>query len=404
MREKNITRRTCISMSMALVPALMFSSVLAASPVAALADDLPVQAAEGANIGARKIISASSPISGGVSPITKFDCANTGLTAGQLAEAGFKLGDSVDVRFSNGYALTDVPYFSGYYVKKGMPLVVAYPGNDFVQVGRNNADFWTPAGLSEGDTVTISLNTEGKYLATQQTLNQSYSDDPSKYGSDTEFANFRALTGGKLKKDFLYRGASPVDNRHNRAAIVDGLLRQTGIAAIVDLADSEEDMASYLASVDFASAYAKSLYEQGRTALLAMGSNYDSDSYKAGVAKAAHHIIAADGPVYIHCMEGKDRTGFVCLLLEALGGASVDEMRADYMQTYANYYKITEADRPENYAAVKGLYFDEFLESLSGEAGEARDGADYVEAARNYLASCGLSDTEIDALAATICA
>ena len=47
-------------------------------------------------------------------------------------------------------------------------------------------------------------------------------------------------------------------------------------------------------------------------------------------------MTGQEGPCYIHCTEGKDRTGFVCLLLEALCGANYGELRDDYMTTYAN--------------------------------------------------------------------
>ena len=36
---------------------------------------------------------------------------------------GFTFGDSVDVVFDNGTELKDIPYFSGYYVPVGEPLL-----------------------------------------------------------------------------------------------------------------------------------------------------------------------------------------------------------------------------------------------------------------------------------------
>jgi len=49
-------------------------------------------------------------------------------------------------------------------------------------------------------------------------------------------------------------------------------------------------------------------------------------------------IIANDGPYLIHCTEGKDRAGFVSAVLEALMGADLQEIVADYMKSYENYY------------------------------------------------------------------
>ncbi len=334
-----------------------------------------------------------------ISKDPKFDSAVLSLTADDFSQAGFSFGDSCDIEFSNGYSLTDVPYYNGYYVKTGDPVVVAYPKNEYVLIANNNRDLWTPAELDSSCTVKITRNTAGKYLATYEALGQSYSTDRSTYESDEAFANFRAMSGGNLKENFIFRGASPVDNSRNRASVADSLLKQSGIQCVLDLADSEADMETYLASEDFHSDYTKSLYEQGRVALLSMSANYDSDAYKASVAQGMRHLLKYSGPAYIHCMEGKDRTGFVCLLLEALVGASYDEMCADYMETYANYYNISKDETPDRYNAVVSLYFDSFIEYLAGTNDAAQlQTADYTDAAKEYLTSCGMTALEIEQL------
>ena len=334
-----------------------------------------------------------------ISKDPKFDSAVLSLTADDFSQAGFSFGDSCDVEFSNGYSLTDVPYYNGYYVKTGDPVVVAYPKNEYVLIANNNRDLWTPAELDSSCTVKITRNTAGKYLSTYEALGQSYSTDRSTYESDEAFANFRAMSGGNLKENFIFRGASPVDNSRNRASVADSLLKQNGIQCVLDLADSEIDMEAYLASEDFHSDYTKSLYEQGRVSLLSMSANYDSDAYKASVAQGMRHLLKYGGPAYIHCMEGKDRTGFVCLLLEALVGASYDEMCADYMETYANYYNISKDETPDRYNAVVSLYFDSFMEYLAGTNDAAQlQAADYTDAAKEYLTNCGMTAPEIEQL------
>ena len=61
---------------------------------------------------------------------------------------------------------------------------------------------------------------------------------------------------------------------------------------------------------------------------------------------ALKELPSRPAPYVVHCMEGKDRTGYVCALLEGLCGATYDEIVADYLITYNNYYKIThEKDR-----------------------------------------------------------
>lgn len=54
----------------------------------------------------------------------------------------------------------------------------------------------------------------------------------------------------------------------------------------------------------------------------------------------------------MHCTEGKDRAGFVSALLECYMGAAYDEVVADYMVTYYNYYGVTKEAEPAKYDAI----------------------------------------------------
>ncbi len=340
-----------------------------------------------------------------ISKDTKFGAAIIDISIEDFNNLGFALGDSCDISFSNGYKLSDVPYFNGYYVKNGEPVIVAYPSNTNVLVTLNNVGIWNTAALSDDCTVSISLNTSKKHLATQQALGQSYSLLRSDYSSDDEFSNFRALSGGNLKENFIYRGASPVDNSRNRAPYTDALLKKIAVDCVVDLADSESDMAAYLADENFGSEYTKSLYENGNIILLSMGSGYASQSYKESVVKGFEFMLKHKDAAsfYIHCMEGKDRTGFVCALIEALAGATYDEMCADYMKTYQNYYKISKDKTPEKYNAIVALYFDSFMECLYNSSDiEVLKSANYTLAATQYLLDGGMSEQSVAAFKALI--
>ena len=331
-----------------------------------------------------------------ISEDLKFGSANISCSQGEFEALGFALGDSVDVSFSNGRSYQDVPYYNGYYVRNSSPVLVAYPSSENILFTLNNEGIWDKASLSEDCKITVTLAEKGKYLATQEALGQSYSLDRGEYLSDEEFCNFRELSGGKLKKGLLYRGASPFDNSRGRASASDALISKAGIEAIVDLADGEGDMNHYLSDPTYSFPRGEELYREGEVALLGMGSSYGSLSYKQSVAEGVRHMLSHEGPYYIHCMEGKDRTGFVCALFEALAGASYSEMKGDYMQTYANYYKVSKERTPEKYEAISGLYFDSFCELLHGESGKAElERASYEEDAKSYLKEGGLSESEI---------
>lgn len=333
----------------------------------------------------------------GVIQDEKFGAVYLDVSIEDFIAAGFQFGDSCDVHFSNGLTLEDIPFFSGYHVRYGMPLVVGYPGYEHIAVTRNSRGLWPDSGLTENDTATVTLREAGKYLNEHETFSQSYSNDIGDYRDEAQFANFRALSGGSMKDEYLYRGASPVDDQKNRASAVDALLEQNGIRFILDLADSEEEYLGCRESPDFVSHYAAGIYDAGCTALLDMGADYASDDYRQKVAGGLKRMLSSEGPVFIHCLEGKDRTGFVCFLLEALAGASYDEMLDDYMMTYENYCGITKQDSPEKYDAIAYLYFDAFVTFLHGTEEHGAAG-DYTQDAVNYLLDGGMTAEEIDTL------
>ncbi len=332
-----------------------------------------------------------------ISKEEKFNMVNVDISISSFNDLGFSFGDSCDVYFSNGYTLNDIPYYNGYYVKNGEPLIVGYPANECISITYNNEGIYDRANLTDVDTVTILLKEKGKYLDVQDALGHSYSLERKDYSSDEEFANFRSLKGGNLKENLIYRGASPLDNSRNRAKTVDNLLKENNIQSVVDLADSLKDVEKYFSSDDFDSVYAKSLYENGKIILLSMSSSYTLKPYKEALAKGFRHILSTTGPFYIHCMEGKDRTGFVSTLIEALLNASYTEMRDDYMLTYANYFKISKEKTPNKYDAIVSLYFDSFLSTLSGyDDVNTLKTLNYSDYAKAYLLDGGLSEEEIN--------
>ncbi len=328
---------------------------------------------------------------------TKFDAANVIISIEEFNNLGFNFGDSCNVIFSNGAQYLDIPYFNGYYVKNGEPVIVGYPSNKYLTITLNNVGIWDIANLNEDYTVSIYLQEAKKYLPTQLALGQAYSLNRAEYTSDEEFSNFRALKGGNLKDNLIYRGASPVDNSRNRASITNSLLEKNKINCIIDLADSSKNMETYLSDPDFNSNYTKSIYEDNRMILLSMSSSYTSLDYKQKVVNGFRFMLKNDGPYYIHCMEGKDRTGFVCTLIEALLGASYDQMCEDYMITYYNYFKISKENCEDRYDAVVDLYFNSFMETLYKDPTiEILKKASYVDSAKQYLYEGGMSLEEIN--------
>ena len=320
-------------------------------------------------------------------------------TIDEFNALGFSYGDSVNVRFSNGYELTDLPYYNGYYTENGQPLLIAYHGYDYVKAAINNGDdLWTVAGLKETDTAAVTLCERGKYLDIQQARNIHYTDLRSEYPSDEAFANFRAIRAGNIAENTVYRSASPCDNQHNRAPYVDALAQAAGIGFILDLADNADKINGYVSADDFSSPYFLSLYNRGKVEALALNMNFASDEFRQKLVQGLTVMAASDGPYLVHCTEGKDRTGFVCMLLEALAGASYAEIVDDYMITYDNYYKINPSDDKARYEVIVDKVLDPMIRSMAGDPDPDPRTADLSACAEQFLTDAGMDANQIEAL------
>ena len=108
-------------------------------------------------------------------------------------------------------------------------------------------------------------------------------------------------------------------------------------------------------------------------------------------------MISSDGPYLIHCTEGKDRTGFVCLLLGALAGGSYQELKDDYMVTYYNYYSFDEVSDKTKYDTIVDSLFGPMVEVIAGTGVDYKT-SDLTGYARDYLSRYGMSDSDIDTL------
>ena len=322
----------------------------------------------------------------------------------EFNDLGFEFGDSVNVYFDNGKSIEDIPYYSGYYTPVDGLLLVGYPGSDCVKIGRNyGVCTLQEYGLTEDSMADISLNERGKYADIQELYNLEYSDNRDDYASDVIFANFREVRGGNLQDGMVYRSASPCDNEHNRASYANRLAEENGIGFVLNMSDNEEKYKSYTENVDFESIYYNALYEDGKVLLLDMNANYRSDEFAQTLSKALAEMSENEGPVLIHCVEGKDRTGFACALILALADASPEEIIDDYMITYYNYYGVKEEENPERYAAI-AINAEDFIYYLSDtETGTPFEELDLKSSAENYLRKGGLSDEEIQRIEEYVC-
>ena len=347
-------------------------------------------------------VNPSLPVEEGtITAFEKYGHATLDITIEKMLSDGYELGDTVDVEFSNGYIFTNIPFFDGYYVAKGEPLLRAYPGHETVAVCINYGKVYEVAGLNVGDTVKITLSEKAGALDTQVLNSLKYTTAREDYASDEVYANFREVKVGNIGEGKLYRSCSPINNEHNRAAYASNLAQEAGIKSVLNLADSTQEIDSYIKADDFASPYYKALYDNGKVIALSMAADFSSESFAqalvSGIAKMVRE--GYETPVLVHCTEGKDRAGFASALIEALMGASYDEIVVDYMKSYENYYGITKENNAEKYEIIVKNNINEMLKVIAGVSSVDGLTVETLEAgARAYLISGGMTDVEIDAL------
>jgi protein tyrosine/serine phosphatase len=183
---------------------------------------------------------------------------------------------------------------------------------------------------------------------------------------------------------------------------VDALIKEAGVQFILNLSDNDVKINRYMAADNFNSPYFQSLYDDGRVEAIALNMNYQSEEFAQKIVQGFNAMAVAEGPYLVHCTEGKDRTGFVCMLIEALAGASYSEIADDYMLTYDNYYKINETKDPERYRLILEQNLDAMVKYIVGDENVDIKTTDLSGYARKYLKRAEMSDAQIDAFLSRI--
>ena len=309
---------------------------------------------------------------------------------------GFEFGDSFDVFFSNGYKLEDVPFYNGYYTKSHETLICFHPGYKLVYVCYNDGPgMYEELKLNDDCTATIVLNTKGKYLDVQNSMQQDYSYKRDDYGSDEIFANFRPLNYGKIIPNMIYRSSTPIKNSENRAYYVNKLAKDAGINYIIDLSINKDELTKCYEHKEVDNAFWDKLYIEDKITAVNLSTIIESEVFKHDISNILKIFLKEKGPFLINCSLGKDRTGFICIIIETLMEASVKEIEDDFMESFINLHFI-EKDS-EKYKTIKEIKFGNYAGFLSGVDKTKKITKDNLyNGTINYLLSSGLTLDEIE--------
>ena len=164
-----------------------------------------------------------------------------------------------------------------------------------------------------------------------------------------DYGGYAVEGGGRLRDGVLWRSAHHQDATDDDLAAIDSL----GIETIIDLRGDDERAAHPCRRSDGFSA--RVLFADGNTAglaphLQAAGGTIDNDTarsrmidvyasmpYRPVLVNTLRLYLSAlaeyEAPSLVHCVAGKDRTGFAVAVVHRLLGVHEDDLMQDYLLT-----------------------------------------------------------------------
>lgn len=350
---------------------------------------------------------AEKPFTVGFTKIKRSGNVMLDTTFEEMKANGIEVGDIITVTVAaRSYELPVGTSYSD--VDVGRMILRFDTEDNEITLAINMGSFASETGIAEKQTIEadpgyqwnmnvtevgIVLKEKQGYRAEYDARNLTRTNARADYAdlSDEDFANFRAVKVTGMRENVLYRSSSPIDPDLERCEPAMRAAERAGIRSVINLSDSEADMTAY-------EAFADSYYSQCRILNVEMGYDFTSAEFGEKVKACVLFLIENDGPYLVHCKEGKDRTGMLCAILECFAGASADEVKADYMVTYRNFYHVEQGD--ETYGILLRNNLVKTLCALFGV--EDLETANLREKAGSYLKSIGLTAEQLDMLSAKL--
>ena len=233
-------------------------------------------------------------------------------------------------------------------------------------------------------------------LATVFSLITVHAADTGKADSGAAYANFRNVTIGKIGKNNLYRSQHPA-NGSARSVYANKLAQENGIVTVLNLSDSRDSLLKYFKNKKIpVTHYYRALYNKGKVYTAHMGTgSHGGSSFRKKATSAVRFMAKNQGPYLIHCEIGRDRTGFVMLLLESLMGAPYDYMVNDFARSDMDRKGVSYAEAKSK--AIKRLNDD--LHYITGKGRKTNWKTQKLDMfAWAYLRKGGMSVNELNQL------
>lgn len=316
----------------------------------------------------------------------------------------FEIGDIVTVAI-NGYDTLEMPVAeSSSDVPIAGFLVAAIKGSDQLVLTAHYAQMSDVLGITAENAplqVSISMKEKGGYLLGLDIMrNTQYMDTYTESYPDLsveEFANFREVHTTGMGEHKLYRSSSPIYLYLGRNYYVDSLAQAAGVTTFINLADSESSAYSN-------KGYETTYYSTQNIIFLGVPPEFFSEIFKVGLVIGFRYMIEHEGPYLVHCTYGMDRTGFMIAVLEALMGATTEEIQDDYAKTFSNYFTVVNGKQvalnEQQIDFFKAVVLRNLKAVYHAEGIDVPDTKpiDWAAATEKYLGKLGMTPEEISAL------
>lgn len=316
----------------------------------------------------------------------------------------FDYGDFVTVMIP-GYDTLDVPVVASYSdVFPGEFFLYVSSGLNYIKLEARYGQMAEVVGFGRDITfpieVSVRMQKKGGYvdhLQSLRSLSISYYVDAYPDLTIEEFANFRMVKTTGMGEGVLYRSSSPVDPSIGRNKYADSLSQVAGVKTFLNLADGKDNAESY-------NGYADSYYAAQNVVYLGVQPTFANAQFKVGLITGLRYMIEHEGPYLVHCTYGMDRTGYTIAVLEALMGATAEEIKTDYVKTHQNFFNVNGdvqvALTSTQVELIQAIIVRLMRNAYKVEGVDISDfeNADFAAATESYLLSLGMEKSEIEAL------
>ncbi len=327
------------------------------------------------------------------------------LLSSDFLALGYEIGDLVKVSFLNQNLILPVVADFNYLDLECSGLALFNLDANYLKLLNYGEPFALKYGLVErndkgpmpfkfkNDIVfpvvfNISLYKKQGYKQQLQIFNLSRSNDVEDYSHITplEFSNFREVRYEPFKPHTLYRGSSPIDSTLKRDKYIDDAIDQLGINTIINFTNREEKAKKF-------DNYFNTNYSKKVVLFEPLPIYFYDHVFTDKIVNTVRFMLANKPPYYVHCWEGKDRTGFFIMMLEALVGVKYEDIVNDYFLSFYNFFKVLPGSI--SYQPIISRV-DKMLSRAFGT--KELDKAKLPILAYRYFVNIGLKEDEVDKL------